>query len=275
MGTRLLGFRAFVPPSSFRDAPATTGPFEIMHLLGYACAVALVWFKPPAKPLHFNIAALPFGRDSFVFFLDGEPRGYAIWQYELRTEGTRQEVLYTAGSDFEPSVAERARVVVDRRTGAPLESFRHTEFTATGDTLMVEHELAVKAGRVTGRRIVATEQHGVDTMAVDRAMPAGVVWSSYELFAAAVTNAEPGDSLVGRAYSEPGDSLMPLTFVAEQPVTIEVPAGHINVLPLRSGDFLRLYVTRTAPRRVVKGETLDGRFSFELATTNPVVPAAP
>ena len=43
---------------------------------------------------------------------------------------------------------------------------------------------------------------------------------------------------------------------------------------LRSGGF-RLYVTRAAPRRVVKGETLDRRFSFELASSAPVVPSQP
>ena len=246
-----------------------------MHRLGFLFTAALASLTPPAKPLRFDLAALPISRDSFVFYLDSAPRGWAVWQYELRTEGTRQEVLYTAGSDFEPSVDERTRVVVDRRSGAPLESFRRTEFTAIGDTTMIEHSLAVRNGQVTGRRIVATKTHGVDTIAVSRPMPPGVVWSSYELFAAAVTGAVPGDSLVGDAFNEADDSIVPLTLVAEQPVAIDVPAGHMDVLPLRSGNFLRLYVTRVAPHRVVKGETLDGRFRFELAATGPVVPSAP
>jgi hypothetical protein len=246
-----------------------------MPPLGYLFAAALVTLIPPGKPLRFDLVALPISRDSFVFYLDSEPRGWAVWQYELRTEGTRQEMLYTASSDFEPNVDERTRVLVDRHSGAPLASFRHTEFTAAGDTTMIEHTLAVRNGRVTGRRIVATKSHGVDTIAVDRPMPPDVVWSSYELFAAAVTGAAPGDSLIGQAFNEADDSIVPLTLVSEQPVAIDVPAGHMDVLPLRSGNFLRLYVTRVAPWRVVKGETLDGRFRFELAATGPVVPSEP
>ena len=52
---------------------------------------------------------------------------------------------------------------------------------------------------------------------------------------------------------------------------IRVPAGRFDVLPLKARGF-RVFVTRAEPRRVVKGETLDGVFSFELAGTGPVVP---
>jgi hypothetical protein len=84
------------------------------------------------------------------------------------------------------------------------------------------------------------------------------VWLQYAFYAAAVTNALPGDSLECPAYSEATDALTTLTLVAGQPTTIKVPAGQFDVLPLRS-QGLRLYVTRTAPRRVVRGETLDRR----------------
>jgi hypothetical protein len=94
------------------------------------------------------------------------------------------------------------------------------------------------------------------------------------LYAAAVTNALPGDSLECPAYGEATDALTTLTFVAGQPTTIKVPAGQFDVLSLRS-QGLRLYVTRAAPRRVVKGETLDRRFSFELVSSKPVVPSEP
>jgi len=107
---------------------------------------------------------------------------------------------------------------------------------------------------------------------VSRPLPPGTVLSDYSLFAAAVTNAVPGDSLAARAYSEFGDSLATLSFVAETPVTIEVPAGRFEVLPLKSGGF-RVFTTRSGVRRVVKGETLDGAFSFQLAATGPVVPS--
>src|SRR5579862_5242789 len=152
-----------------------------MLMLAFTLASAAIALTPPPKPLHFDLAALPITRDSFVFYLDDSPRGWAVWQYELRTQDNRQELLYTAGSDFEPSIDERIRVVVDRQSGVPLASFRHTEFSGPSDTLMLEHDLHVQAGRVVGRRIVATKLHGTDTIAVDQSLPPDAVWSSYEL----------------------------------------------------------------------------------------------
>jgi len=229
----------------------------------------------PAKPLRFDLALLPETRDSFTFFLDHESRGFAVWQYETRSLDARQTVVYSSYSEFDPVEEERLRVVLDRVTGAPLESFQHYDFfVPKRDTIMEEHDLAVKGDRVTGRRRMGTAGGKVLTVAVDVALPAGAVWFNYELYAAAVTNAAPGDSLTIPAYVEFEGSVTTLSFVADQPTTVRVPAGQFDALPLRSGNF-RLYVTRQAPRRVVKGETLDGRFSFELAHTAPVVPTEP
>jgi len=54
-----------------------------------------------------------------------------------------------------------------------------------------------------------------------------------------------------------------LSLVVEPVATITVPAGTFETVPLRS-PVLRIYVTRSPPRRVVKGESLDGFFRFEL-----------
>ena len=229
----------------------------------------------PVKPLRFDLAAIPVTRDSFTFFLDRQAHGFAVWQYETRARTPHEEVVYSAYSEFQPVEEERLRVVLDRTSGAPLASYHHIElFSPRSDTLMVEHDLEVKDGRVQGTRKVGTKDGKVKAIPVSVPLPPGTVWSNYELYAAAVTNAEPGDSLAAPDYREFSDSLRTLYFFAEQPTAVNVPAGRFDVLPLRSGDF-RLYVTRQPPRRVVKGETLDGRFSFELAHTGPVVPTDP
>src|SRR5207249_4029659 len=178
-----------------------------------------------------------------------------------------------AGSVSCCSLARRLRVVLNRLTGEPIATFHHIDlFSPTSDTVMVEHDLEVKRREIGGRRRVGTRSGAVKLTPVSRPLPPGTVLSDYSLFAAAVTNALPGDSLVARAYSEFGDSLATLSFVAEAPVTIEVPAGRFEVLPLTSGGF-RVFTTRSGVRRVVKGETLDGVFSFQLAATGPVVPS--
>jgi len=227
------------------------------------------------KPLRFDLGLLPVTRDSFTFFLDRKPRGFAVWQYETRSVAGLQEIVYSAYSEFLPVEEERLRVVLDRRTAAPLSTYHHIDlFDPRSDTVMVEHDLQVKDGRVVGSRRVGRKEGPVETIVVSTTLPPGAVWSDYELYAAAVAGAAPGDSLAVADYSEFGDSIGTLAFVAESPTAVQVPVGRFEVLPLRAGHF-RLYVTRQDPRRVVKGETLDGRFSFELAHAAAVVPTEP
>src|SRR6266568_4563508 len=195
---------------------------------------------PVPKALRFDLAALAATRDSFVFLFKGAERGYAVWQYEIRQLETTQEILYTAHSEFRPVEEERLRVVLNRLTGEPIATFHNIDlFSPASDTVMVEHDLDVKRGEIGGRRRVGTRSGAVQLTPVSRPLPPGTVLSDYSLFAAAVTNALPGDSLAARAYSEFGDSLATLSGV----------------------------------RRVVKGETLDGVFSFQLAATGPVIPS--
>ena len=227
------------------------------------------------KPLRFDFTALPATRDSFVIFVDHKAGGFAVWQYELRSLEKGQQVVYTQYSQLEPLEEEETRVVLDRLTGEPISSLYHLDlFSPASDTLVFEYDLTIKQGVVEGHRRAKTKDGNVMNLPVHRALAPGTVWIQYEFYAAAVTNATPGDSLACSAYKEAVDSLTTLTFVAGRPMTITVPAGQFDVLPLRSGDF-RLYVTRAAPRRVVKGETRDGRFSFELAGSAPVVPSEP
>jgi hypothetical protein len=226
----------------------------------WLCFLLLSSAVQTAKPLRFDLTALPAARDSFAFYLNGEERGQAVWQYEIQGD----QLVFTAASELRPADAETLRVVMDRRTGAPLSSFhRISVFNPQSDTVLIEHDLTVRQGRVVGSRRVGLRDGNVTTRPVRTSLPAGVVWSDYGLLAAPAILAAPGDSIRGRAYSEFGDSLTTLTLVAEAPVTITVPAGTFETVPLRS-PVVRVYVTRAAPRRVVKGESLDGAFRFEL-----------
>ena len=212
------------------------------------------------KPLRFDLAALVAARDSFAFYLNGEERGQAVWQYDIQGD----QLVFTATSELRPADAESLRVVMDRRSGAPISSFhRISVFNPQSDTVLMEHDLVVRQGRVEGTRRVGLRDGRVTTRSVRTSLPSGAVWSDYGLLAAAVAIAAPGDVLNGRAYSEFGDSLTTLSLVAEAPATVTVPAGTFETVPMRSA-VVRVYVTRAAPRRVVKGESLDGIFRFEL-----------
>jgi hypothetical protein len=212
------------------------------------------------KPLRFDVAVLPAARDSFAFYLNGEERGQAVWRYDIQGD----QLVFTATSELRPADAESLRVVIDRRSGAPVSSFhRIAIFNPQSDTVLMEHDLLVRQGRVEGTRRVGLRDGRVTTRPVRTSLPAGVVWSDYGLLAAAAAIAAPGDVVTGRAYSEFGDSLTTLRLVAEAPATVTVPAGSFETVPLRSA-VARVFVTRTSPRRLVKGESLDGVFRFEL-----------
>src|SRR3989442_14888414 len=105
-----------------------------------------------AKPLRFDFALIAETRDSFVFHVRGEERGWAVWQYQLRSDEMGQEVLYTARSELRPVETESLRIVVNRLTGAPVASFQRLEFFPPGsDTVELEHDLDGRRGAIKGR----------------------------------------------------------------------------------------------------------------------------
>src|SRR6059058_4018553 len=119
--------------------------------------------------LHFDLAAVPATRDSFVFHFRGQERGWAVWQFEIRPLEMTQQLVYTATSEFRPVEEERLRVVVNRLTGKPISTFHHIDLFSPGsETVMVEHDLEVKRGEISGRRRVGTRNGGVIIVPVSR-----------------------------------------------------------------------------------------------------------
>src|SRR2546423_13154748 len=147
------------------------------------------------KSLKFDVAQVPATRDSFVFRLRGRERGWAVWQYEIRPLEMTQEVVYTAASEFRPVEEERLRVVVNRLTGQPISTFHHIDLFSPGsDTVMVEHDLEVKRGEISGRRRGGTRRRGGVIGPGGRHFAPGAGLSGYVFLAGAATHAIPGES---------------------------------------------------------------------------------
>src|SRR6184192_3859302 len=139
--------------------------------------------------LHFDLAAVPATRDSFVFHFRGQERGWAVWQFEIRPLEMTQQLVYTASSEFQPVETERLRVVLDRVSGAPVSTFHHIDlFSPTSDTVMMEHDLEVQRGEISGRRRVGTKSGEVTITPVSRPFAPGTVLADYIFIAGAVTN---------------------------------------------------------------------------------------
>src|SRR6266480_3236357 len=123
-----------------------------------AAATAQTSGPPPAPPrptsLQFDVAQVPATRDSFVFRLRGEERGWAVWQYEIRPLETTQEVVYTATSEFRPVEEDRLRVVVNRLTGQPISTCHHIDwYSPRGEGRDAGLGVLVRAGRVGAGRL--------------------------------------------------------------------------------------------------------------------------
>src|SRR6266576_3222423 len=104
-----------------------------------AAAAAAAAQGSGSHSLHFDLAAVPATRDSFVFHFRGQERGWAVWQFEIRPLEMTQQLVYT----------ERLRVVLDRVSGAPVSTFHHIDlFSPTSDTVMMEHDLEVQRGEI-------------------------------------------------------------------------------------------------------------------------------
>src|SRR5256712_13860265 len=114
-----------------------------------------------------------------------------------------QQIVSPARSEFRPVEQESLRVVLNRLTGEPIATFHHIDlFSPATDTVMVEHDLEVKRGEIAGRRRAGRRGGEVKIIPVSKPLPSGAVLSDYALFAAAVTNAPPGDSPGIPAHSE-------------------------------------------------------------------------
>src|SRR3989441_9902987 len=159
------------------------------------------------KPLRFDLEGLTAKRDSFVFFLRGAERGYAVWQYEIRPLEMTQRILYTARSEFRPVEQESLRVVLNRLTGEPIATFHHIDlFSPTSDTIMVEHDLEVKRGEIGGRRRRGRRGGEGGSIPARRPLPRGPPLSDYIFFAAPVANAAPRHPPPAPAHREFGHS---------------------------------------------------------------------
>src|SRR3989454_5504327 len=103
-----------------------------------------------------------------------------------------QEVVYTAASEFRPVEEERLRVVVNRLTGQPISTFHHIDLFSPGsDTVMVEHDLEVRRGGISGRRRGGARGGGGVIVPGRRPLPPGTRPSGFGFLAGARLHAGP------------------------------------------------------------------------------------
>ncbi len=68
----------------------------------------------PAKPPRFDLTAIPETRDSFAYRIGGREAGYVVYQYEIVSLETGQELVFTEEVRLGAMFHEKSRVVMNR-----------------------------------------------------------------------------------------------------------------------------------------------------------------
>ncbi len=221
----------------------------------------------PVQPLRFDFRVARQTRDSFAHFRNGIELGYLLRVYEMVHSDASTEFVLEDFSEARGGVAYM-RIAADPSTGAPVAFYSRVTGRAAiptpHDTVMAAINVSVRSGNVTGDRCLWTANGSKHCVPVRTALPPQAVWSPNFFWVAGLI-AAPGDSLTGPVYAVLRDSVVTVSVVAEPPESLVVAAGRFEVLPLRSGAW-RISVTRSAPRRIVRLETLDAAERFDLAS---------
>ncbi len=217
--------------------------------------------SPPAVALTFDPAQLVAGRDSFRVMVQGNPMGTYVAEL---VRGGDSIVVSELMSIPVIGLAQGGSVVLGRDLA--VRTVRQS-FAAGGQP--VEATLRFAGGRVTGKAIQPPQGPGMPaaTRDVDTTLAADV-YDSNQLSALlpALPLAE-GATFTAQAYTASQNRVRTLTIRVEGTEDVTVPAGTFPVfrVSLTGGEQpLTLYVTRAAPRKVVKLEIVGTPLVIEL-----------
>jgi len=237
---------------------AAIGSVRIIDPEGKALAVADL--APAAGALVLDATQLAPRRDSLQIVIQGNPMG-------------AQTIEITA---------EAGQVVVAERTTIPLMGMnQETRVAMDAATLAVtavdqtgqvgpqaaETHVTVRDGRITGRAQRPQPGGQPKTAEIDTVLPAGTIEANQLTAVVPALALEEGASFAVNVFDASEGSLKPYTIRVEGSETVTVPAGAFDVFKVvvTGGPFpTAMYVTRAAPRRIVRIEIVGQPFVMEL-----------
>jgi predicted Zn-dependent peptidase len=215
---------------------------------------------PAAGALFLDVAQLTPRRDSLQVMIQGNPMGAQI--LEIAIEG---DAIVAVERTMIPLMGmnQETRVVMD---GGSL-ALRSLDQTGQVGPQSAETHLAVADGRITGRA-QTPQPGGQPTVAeIDTLLPEGAIESSQLTSIIPALALEEGASFTLNVFNSSEGTLKPYAIRVEGTETVTVPAGSYDVFKVvaTGGAFpTAMYVTRDAPRRIVRIEIVGQPFVLEL-----------
>jgi len=212
-----------------------------------------------AGPLSLDAAQLVPSSDSFVVKLQGNPFGARTTQLRRSVDSLVFDETVLLGA----AGRQQLTVVLDP---ADL-SMRRVDQTGTAGGQPNEVHLAYRAGRVKGTAVVPRQSGTPQTLAIDTTVPAATYDDhAIEVIVPALPLAT-GKSFGVNVFSSGDASARVITVKVAGEDSVTVPAGTFRVFKVEvSGGETPalLYVSRDAPRRIVKLELVGAPIVFEL-----------
>jgi zinc protease len=208
----------------------------------------------------FDVAQLAPRRDSLQVVIQGNPMGAQT--LEVSTEGDAIVLVERTTIPLMGMVQE-TRMVLDGGTLA----LRSVDQTGQVGPQAAETHLVVANGRITGRAQTPQPGGQVKVVEVDTAFAAGTLEANQVAAVLPALALEDGATFALNVMNGSDASLRQYQVRVEPGAPVTVPAGTFEVFKLNvSGGPvpLTLYVTRQAPRRIVRIEAVGQPFVLEL-----------
>jgi hypothetical protein len=219
---------------------------------------------PKAGPLELDRSQLTARRDSFLVLVQGNPLGTFV--NETVIDG--DSVVYRESLSLPVARWEQETVArLDRATLAMRDMVQKGQSgNQAGET-----RLTYSAGRVRGSVEIPqggdTKRTEIDTVAVEGTVDQAVLPLVVPALALA-----PSTAYTLSVFDAASASVRPVTATVLAVGNLAVPAGVFPVFQVQvtgSSNAMILYITRDAPRRVVRVEQMGRPLSFELVRQSP------
>ena len=218
--------------------------------------------KPPATAITFDVSQLVARRDSFRVVVQGNPMGTYVT--ELATE---TDLLVFTETVAIPVIGMQQSGRISMSSGDLAMRALHQTMSMGGQTGATD--LTFSDGRVTGTAMVPPEGPGgaLATRHVDTTLATGVYETNQVQALIPAMPLDVGARFTLQAYNAIEHQVRTLSIVVEGTEEVTVPAGTFQTfrISLTGGESPSiLYVSRDAPRRVVRLELVGQPFVFEL-----------
>jgi hypothetical protein len=240
------------------DGLAAIAPVRIIDADGNPLTTANL--SAEVEAIAFDASQLVAGRDSFVVLVQGNPLGALTRSIEYGTQDGRPVFMVKSQIRIGAMGGQSAEYVLDARTLDPI-SYEQAA-SQMGQTIQAKLAYAV-GGRVSGSVSGAIEAT-IDTVFGSTAYDTDMLAT----LAQAMPLADGASFTIG-IFNVTEQTFSNVTIGVADGGTVTVPAGEFETWQVSvSGRLPWVYwVSKNAPRRVVKMEMAGSPLSFELVAT--------